>query len=394
MHRIFSWILQAEQVRPWRRNCRLSQASSSNDPGDHSVENDRGRLLGKHHDGHDPSRLATERDVSGDEMGGEINKRRSHHHHGPDNTSKGGHPKHWYEHYYLDPNHPHRHSHEHHHRRVSGPWPRRLRGYTDEGGDTFIAPASVRVKTKHRSQSGPKKSLGTAPGKMVKKPKTTPTGLFRAVRLAETGTNPSVSSSGQVPRKSGGQVTSSSAARRDLVASNTTSSPPNRLASVVELSAGVVGLIDLIARVNGTIFGGLSVSRMPLPAFEVSSDNTSHVLDATPNPSEQTKFYMRRPKKQPTLISSSMPDTQDVLVSLQAQIPDPSKNKKPSAHPVVLANLGGDSGAVAKEDTVEVYVVAPPSEAKGVDRTASVVGAKYSASTNKSVDRMPVDASD
>ncbi|KAG9098877.1 hypothetical protein FRC07_010578 [Ceratobasidium sp. 392] len=75
-------------------------------------------------------------------------------------------------------------------------------------------------------------------------------------------------------------------------------------------------------------------------------------------------------------------------------VADPSKNKKPGAHPVVLAIPGGDSGAVAKEDTVEVYVVAPPSGAKGDDRTASVVGAKYSASTNKSVDRMPVDASD
>ncbi|KAG9095822.1 hypothetical protein FRC07_011027 [Ceratobasidium sp. 392] len=298
-----------------------SGTSSSNDPGDHSVENDRGRLLRKCHDGHDPSRLATERDVSGDEMGDEINKRPGHHHHGPDNTSKGGYPKHWYEHYYLDSNHPHRHFHEHHHRRVSGPWPRRLRGYTDEGGDIFIAPASVRVKTKHRGQSGPKKSLGTAPGKMVKKPKTTPTGLYRAVRPAETGTNPSVASSGQVPQKSGGQVTSSSAVRRDLVTSNTTSSPPNRSVSVAELSTGVVGLIDLMARVNDTIFGGLSVSRMPLPASEASSDNTSYVLDATPNPSEQTKFYMRRPKKQPSLISSSMPDTQDVLVSLQAQIP-------------------------------------------------------------------------
>ncbi|KAG8735585.1 hypothetical protein FRC12_018002 [Ceratobasidium sp. 428] len=74
-------------------------------------------------------------------------------------------------------------------------------------------------------------------------------------------------------------------------------------------------------------------------------------------------------------------------------VADPSKNKQPGAHPVVLATPGGDSGAVGKEDTVEVYVVALPSEAKGDDQTASVAGVKHSACTNKPID-MPVDASD
>ncbi|KAG8791491.1 hypothetical protein FRC12_009081 [Ceratobasidium sp. 428] len=300
-----------------------SEASTSNDPGDHSVENDRGRLLlRKHHDRHGLSRLATERHVSGEEMGDQINKRRRHHHHHrPDDTSKGGHSEHWYEHHYLDSHHPHRHSHEHHHRRVSGPRPRRLHGYTDEGVDTFVAPASVRVKAKHRTQSEPKKSPGTAPRKMVKKPKTTPTGLYRAVRPAETGANPSVASSGQVPQESVGQVISSSMVRRDLAMNNTISGPFNRSVSVTDLSTGVVGVIDLIVRVNGTTFGGLSVSGMPLSASEASSDNTSYVLDATPNPSEQTEFYMRRSEKQPTLTASSTLDTQDVFVLLEAQIP-------------------------------------------------------------------------
>ncbi|KAG8787228.1 hypothetical protein FRC12_015784 [Ceratobasidium sp. 428] len=305
-----------------------SGASTSNDPGNHSVEKDRGRLF--------LSRLATERDVGGEEMVDQINKRRSHHRRRPDDTSKGGHSEHWYEHHHLDSHHPHRHSHEHHHRRVSGPRPRRLRGYTDEGGDTFIAPASIRVKAKHRTQSRLKKSLGKAPGKMVKKPKTTPTELYRAVRPAETSTNPSTTSSGQVPQESGGQMTSSSVVRRDLATSNTTFSPSNRSVSVAELSTRVVGIIGLVARVNGTIFGGLSVSRMPLAASEASSDNTSYVLDATPNPSEQTKFYMRRPEKQPAFVAPSMLDTQDVLVSLQAQIPGLERSLCATFNPLAL----------------------------------------------------------
>ncbi|KAG8712135.1 hypothetical protein FRC09_020202 [Ceratobasidium sp. 395] len=304
-----------------------SGASTSNDPGNHSVENDRGLLF--------LSRLATERDVGGEEMVDQINKRRSHHHHRPDDTSKGGHSEHWYEHHRLDSHHPHRHSHEHHHRRLSGPCPRRLRGYTDEGGDTFIAPASIRVKAKHRTQSGLKKSLEKAPGKMVKKLKTTPTGLYRAVRPAETGTDPSVASSGQVPQKSGGQMTSS-VVRRDLATNNTTSNPSNRSVSVAELSTRVVGVIDLVARVNGTMFGGLSISRMLLATSEASSDNTSYVLDATPNPSEQTKFYMRRLEKQPAFVAPSMLDTQDVLVSLQAQIPALERSLCATFNPLAL----------------------------------------------------------
>jgi hypothetical protein len=89
--------------------------------------------------------------------------------------------------------------------------------------------------------------------------------------------------------------------------------------------------VDLIANANGAKLGGLSIA--PTPVFVSSSNATSfnnatslsYLIDSTPNPAEQTTFYMRQFDDQTILRAelSTNPATQavhDLLVSLQVSL--------------------------------------------------------------------------
>ncbi|KAG9118285.1 hypothetical protein FRC07_007274 [Ceratobasidium sp. 392] len=346
-----------------------SGASASDGPGDHSAEA-KGDHYHHHHghnghhprdiDRHDKAALITDDPliVPGDDndidthslhehggpeasqvvqedVGEEVDTRfdkwraHDHYHHRPDGISKDGHSEHWYKHHHFEPTHPyhHHHHHGHHHPRISGLRPRRFRGEGKDDGeeDTFIAPASVRAKSKNRTKSGPSGSRNE-PNEMIKKPKG-PTGLYRAVRPAGMDTNNTAASSGQVPQASGDQTRS--LIQRSVTADHTIFGPSNGLETSAGLPTEAAGVIDLIAHANGAKLGGLSVSPVPPSAFDASFNDTSfhnatslsYVLDATPNSTEQTIFFMRRLEDQAIPAEASgMQRLNGLLVSLQAQV--------------------------------------------------------------------------
>ncbi|KAG9096249.1 hypothetical protein FRC07_010962, partial [Ceratobasidium sp. 392] len=334
-----------------------SGASTSDGPGDHSTE---AKLDQHHHHGynghhhhhtdrhdrtatiadnrihnHPPgcadtnaSQVATDNiDEEGKNIRFDKRRGHDHHHRRPDDISKGGHSEHWYKHHRLEPSHPYDYHHEHHQSRVSGPRPRRFRGEDklDGAEDTFIAPASVRVKSKAPAKSGSSKSRNE-PNKMIKKPKA-PTGLYRAVRPAGMDANNMTGSSGQVPQESGDHA--KSLIRRSATTDLTTFDPSNDSGTSAGLSTKAAGVIDLIAHGNGAELGGLSVSPVPPSAFDASSNDTSfynvtslsYVLDAIPNSAEQTIFFMRRLEDQSVLAEAlGTQGLNELLVSLQAQV--------------------------------------------------------------------------
>ncbi|KAG9076619.1 hypothetical protein FS749_011568 [Ceratobasidium sp. UAMH 11750] len=259
-------------------------------------------------------------------VGAQLDKRHGHHPHRSDDTSKGRRSLHWYEHHHLDPNDPHYHHHHENHRiRMSSPRPRRLRSYNDDKiGGTFIAPASVRMKSKNWVKSG-SRGPGVASGKMRKKPKEqVPTGLYRAVRPVGTGTNSSTATSGQASQKPEQQLDQEEPLIRRNFTMNATTY------ETIIPAAEMSGIIDLIAHVNRAKLGGLSVSLTPPSTFGGSPDNATpfpYLIDATLNPTEQATFYIRLVEKSPLVAEppTKLPTqpAQDILVSLQARIPNP-----------------------------------------------------------------------
>ncbi|KAG9097810.1 hypothetical protein FS749_005409 [Ceratobasidium sp. UAMH 11750] len=199
--------------------------------------------------------------------------------------------------------------------------PRRLHDYQDEDSeseDTLIAPPSARIQTGDevtlRSSTA---GIASTPTKLVKKPKSAvPTGLYRAVRPATTGST-GANMEGQMDQ--GGGVV-----RRGHVTDDATSvSEAARSVNTPPVSGGTSGAIDILSTANGTRLGSLSVSfTAASDAAQNSATALAYIIDATTNPAKQTTFYMRRYDNQtPLLISpSTNPETQpthDLLVSLQ-----------------------------------------------------------------------------
>ncbi|KAG9091688.1 hypothetical protein FS749_016358 [Ceratobasidium sp. UAMH 11750] len=259
-------------------------------------------------------------------VGAQLDKRHGHHPYRPEDASKGRRSLHWYEHHHLDPNDLHHHHHHENHRiRMSSPRPRRLRTYNDdEIGGTFIAPASVRMKSKNWVKSG-SRGPGVASGKITKKPKEqAPTGLYRAVRPAGTGTNSSTATSGQASQKPEQQLDQGEPLiRRNLTMKATTS-------ETTTPAAEMTGVIDLIANANSAKLGGLGVSLVPPSTFGAPPNNAlpfPYLIDATLNPTEQTTFYIHWVEESPLAAGpptkSATQTAQEILVSLQARVPNP-----------------------------------------------------------------------
>ncbi|QRV95277.1 hypothetical protein RhiJN_23295 [Ceratobasidium sp. AG-Ba] len=250
-------------------------------------------------------------------------------HHGQaDDTSKGGHSDHWYKHHLGRGRS--RHSH-HQHNRMSRLGPRRVHEEDDdEAGDgaenTFIVPASLRVKPQDRGQVGSTTANSAtlvAPNRAVKNPQPAgPTGLYRAVR--PIGVNTTVN--GYQESQPDGQADEDSRlARRGLVSDEGTTVLAANSPSIGETPTleGFPGVIELVSNGTGAKIGTLSISpATPHTSPEAYMHNATalaYLIDATMDPADHATFYLRKYDNQ-TLLHNS-PDPQgkpDLLVSLQA----------------------------------------------------------------------------
>ncbi|KAG8716063.1 hypothetical protein FRC08_009875 [Ceratobasidium sp. 394] len=197
--------------------------------------------------------------------------------------------------------------------------PRRLREFQDEDDeseDTLIAPPSARIQTGDevtlRSSTTGTASAST---KLVKKP-AVPTGLYRAVRPATTGSTGS-NMDGQMDQ--GGGIV-----RRGYVTDEATSVfAAARPANALPIPDGTPGVIDLISNADGARLGSLGVSSTATSdAVQNGTTALAYIIDAMTNPAEQTTFYMRHYDDQ-TLLPTSPPmdpgtqPTRDLLVSFR-----------------------------------------------------------------------------
>lgn len=118
---------------------------------------------------------------------------------------------------------------------------------------------------------------------------------------------------------------------------NSTQSDPRSEPPVFSLDVidGTPGVLDLVSSPVGQKLGGLSVTSISPGAFVTSANDTSlrnataleYLIDSTPNPAEQTTFYLREFDDQSLIHSEQSSPTpaatqavQDLLVSLEVPL--------------------------------------------------------------------------
>ncbi|QRV80875.1 hypothetical protein RhiJN_08890 [Ceratobasidium sp. AG-Ba] len=246
----------------------------------------------------------------------------------PNDTSKGGHLDHWYKRHLGRG----RSCHSHHQRnRMSRLGPRRLHEEDDDEEDdeaenTFIVPASLRVKPQDRGQVGSTTANSTtlvAPNRAVKKPQSAgPTGLYRAVRPIGVNT---IDDGSQESQPDGQADEDRRLARRDLVSDEGTTFVAANSPSIGETPTleGFPGVIELVSNRNSTKLGTLSTSLATAhtspEAYIHNATVLAYLIDATKDPADYATFYLREYVNQTLLHASPDPQAKpDLLVSLQA----------------------------------------------------------------------------
>ncbi|KAF8595692.1 hypothetical protein BDV93DRAFT_528511 [Ceratobasidium sp. AG-I] len=107
---------------------------------------------------------------------------------------------------------------------------------------------------------------------------------------------------------------------------------------------GFPGVLDLMSNSAGEKLGGLSVTSLSSTAITSSANNTAlhnattleYLIDSTPNPAEQTTFYLREfddqsliHAEQPSPTPATTQAVQDLLVSLEVPLPPGSNSTGP-----------------------------------------------------------------